>query len=451
MGMIQIASALYGLKRRQNFTRAQMLAYQSRGLRTLVRHAWDKSPFYREYYSSHGFKETDLDDITVGDLPFTDKELLMEHFDRAVTDPRLRKADLEAFITTPLDRQMKYLDQYIVVHTSGSSGNLGIFVHDQGSWIMNVVCYGVRIMNAGRSLLHHNRGAVCMAVNGRYAGITVTRSQPKLLTTTLALSVQDSIAKNVEALNDFQPTALGGYSSAIASLARQAIAGRLRIAPRVVGTTGEMLTDEMREDIERAWPERQTNGYASTECPCVAARLYGRSVYTVYDDLHIVELLDDQNRPVIEGQSGNIVLTNLHNRPLPLIRYQMLDRADRGPVQKNGPFSTFIRIHGRVNDALPIVLDDGDRGTLSPVVLCGFAAPGLQKAKFLLAAPDRIEVRYVSQHDIDTVVRKGFRKVLEGSGAANRMEFTVQRVHELPPDPATGKFRITEVHCSVDA
>jgi len=446
MGMFHIIKALWGLKRRQKFTREQMLAYQNARLRSLVQHAWQRSSFYREYYSGHGIRESDLVDITVCDLPFTNKELLMEHFDQVVTDPRLRKADLEEFITTPMNHQLKYLNQYFVIHTSGSSGNIGIFVHDQASWMISVVCYGVRIMNAGRSLLHHNRAAFCGALNGRYAGITVSRCQPKLLTTVLLLSVQDPIDKNVEALNNFQPTSLGGYSSTIAALAREAIAGRLNIAPRLVGTTGEMVTDEMRSDIEEAWPKRQSNGYASTECTCVAARLFGESVYTVYDDINILELLDDHNTSVEEGQTGNIVLTNLHNQPLPLIRYQMLDMAERGPNQKDGPFSTLIKIHGRTNDALPIVLDNGNHSTLSSIVLCGFAVPGLQKTKFVLMDSNRIELRYMSEYDIDASVSEAFHKTLEASGAANTMKFEVKRVHELPLDPQTGKFRITEIH-----
>jgi hypothetical protein len=112
-----------------------------------------------------------------------------------------------------------------------------------------------------------------------------------------------------------------------------------------------------------------------------------------------------------------------------------------------GPFSTLARLQGRVNDALPIILDHGQPGTLSPVVLCGFAVPGLKKVKFLLIAGDHIEIRYRSEQDIDAVVRDEFQRVLAASGAAQAMNVGVKRVHELPIDPRTGKFRITEIDC----
>ncbi len=122
MGMFLVAKALWGLRKRERLTRSQMLAYQTKKLRNLVRYAWQRSAFYREYYSSHGIKESDLNDVTVRDLPLTDKGLLMEHFDRVTTDPRLRKASLEAFITTPMKDQLRYRGRYIIVHTSGTSG-----------------------------------------------------------------------------------------------------------------------------------------------------------------------------------------------------------------------------------------------------------------------------------------------------------------------------------------
>lgn len=88
MERFRMLQTVYGLKKCQRFTRAQMVVYQTDMLRNLVGHAWRWSPFYREYYSDHGLKEADLVDIGVGDLPATDKELLMENFDRVVTDER---------------------------------------------------------------------------------------------------------------------------------------------------------------------------------------------------------------------------------------------------------------------------------------------------------------------------------------------------------------------------
>ena len=88
----------------------------------------------------------------------------MDNIDRVTSDPKPRKASLEVYITTPMKDQLKYLGRYIVVHTSGTSGNVGIFVHDMVGWAMYQAGYPARIMNTDQSLLHHNRGAACCAV-----------------------------------------------------------------------------------------------------------------------------------------------------------------------------------------------------------------------------------------------------------------------------------------------
>jgi phenylacetate-CoA ligase len=125
----------------------------------------------------------------------------------------------------------------------------------------------------------------------------------------------------------FAPTVLIRYSSRIGALAREAIAGRLKITPLQVWTTAEMLTDEMRRGIEEAWPGRQGSIYASTEFLYIAVQLPGHHIYTVLDDVNTLELLDDQQQPVAQGEKGTVVLTSLHNRVLPLIRDRMMDMA----------------------------------------------------------------------------------------------------------------------------
>ena len=69
----------------------QLLQSQRQRFRTLLAYIWRHSTFYRDYYRSHGIQDDHLADLTPSDLPFMTKATLMEHFDQAVTDPRLRK------------------------------------------------------------------------------------------------------------------------------------------------------------------------------------------------------------------------------------------------------------------------------------------------------------------------------------------------------------------------
>src|SRR5262245_46160732 len=79
-------------------TIASMHQYQERYFMKLIRLVWIPAAFDRDYYSSHGVKEKNLSDISISDLPLLPKKTFIDNFDRAVTDPRLRKKQLEQWL-----------------------------------------------------------------------------------------------------------------------------------------------------------------------------------------------------------------------------------------------------------------------------------------------------------------------------------------------------------------
>jgi len=111
-----------------------LVRYGQQQLRALVAHLWQHSAFYRAYYSSHGIRAQDLPELTIGDLPFLTKSTLMAHFDTAVTDPRLRKAELEHWLEAHPTPHQAFHKDFVVLTTSGSSGTIGIIVYDRPGW-----------------------------------------------------------------------------------------------------------------------------------------------------------------------------------------------------------------------------------------------------------------------------------------------------------------------------
>lgn len=87
--------------------------------RKMLTYAYSNSPFYREYYRSHGISEKDLPYVTPSDIPPIDKDHLRSNFYNIAPDPpkpdeveqALQEADL-------LSRAGKYF----LVHSSGSTG-----------------------------------------------------------------------------------------------------------------------------------------------------------------------------------------------------------------------------------------------------------------------------------------------------------------------------------------
>jgi phenylacetate-CoA ligase len=110
---------------RDGWSRDRLLEFQGERLRALIAHAVAASPYYREVLGP----DAASGDVPLAELPTLPKATLMDNFDRIVTDPRVRRAELEAHLSGPgADRP--YLGRYKLFSTAGTTGVRGLFVED---------------------------------------------------------------------------------------------------------------------------------------------------------------------------------------------------------------------------------------------------------------------------------------------------------------------------------
>jgi phenylacetate-coenzyme A ligase PaaK-like adenylate-forming protein len=108
-------------------------------------------------------------------------------------------------------------------------------------------------------------------------------------------------------------------------LAAEQLAGRLRIRPRGVVSASEVLTVETRRRAEAAWGRAPFDTYVATETAGIASDCSHHRKH-LYEDLVIVESVDEHHRPVPAGTVGaSVLVTVLFSRTQPLIRYEMSD------------------------------------------------------------------------------------------------------------------------------
>ena len=99
--------------------------HQRTRLMELIQFARTCSPYYRELY--RGLP----DEIeSIRQLPVTSKKQLMARFDDWVTDPRITLEKARKFINDPSLIGAPFLGEYHVAITSGTTGELGIFITD---------------------------------------------------------------------------------------------------------------------------------------------------------------------------------------------------------------------------------------------------------------------------------------------------------------------------------
>jgi phenylacetate-coenzyme A ligase PaaK-like adenylate-forming protein len=154
-------------------------------------------------------------------------------------------------------------------------------------------------------------------------------------------------------LNETQPDFLFAYPSALHVLAFEARGGRLRISPRRVFSLAEPLLPEIRAVAEEAWGVGVGNLWGASEGGVVGTAC-DESRMHLNEDLVIVEPVDEDGRPVAPGErSAKVYLTNLFNRALPLIRYEITDEVTilDDPCPCGSAHRCLADIQGRRDDA----------------------------------------------------------------------------------------------------
>jgi phenylacetate-coenzyme A ligase PaaK-like adenylate-forming protein len=350
-----------GLMARDRWSPEQIEQHRDIQLRSLIEHAVARSSYYREVLGAEAA------DRPLDELPVLTKATLMERFDQLVTDPNLRQTEVDAHLAGP-NPGSDFAGEYELVTTSGTTGARGVFVYSREEmrvWLAANL-RAISRLGAGPGMRLIGVGSPSPLFMSRrvFAGLqrSTSESPPDL-------SVTTPIAELVAGLNDYQPEAMLGYPSVNAMLAEEQLAGRLKISPRVVACGSEVLTEDHAKRIEAAWGIRPGNAYVATEvCPIASSCSQGVGLH-VCDDLAIVEVVDQEGRPVPDGSPGHrILVTNLVNRVQPLIRYEITDSVTMaaGPNPTGMPWRRIERIDGRTAEILSMPGREGGTVELHP-------------------------------------------------------------------------------------
>ena len=143
----------------------------------------------------------------------------------------------------------------------------------------------------------------------------------------------------------------GGYASSLYVIARAARSAGVEVRFDSVISWGDKMFPEYRDVIEATFHTRVYDTYGTTEGLVIAGQ-HDLDQYYVLSPHVVVELLDGDGRPVPTGELGNVVVTRLDARAMPLIRYAVGDLAIAGerPTGAEFGFPTLERIVGRDTD-----------------------------------------------------------------------------------------------------
>jgi len=347
--------------------RAKLEELQQRRLADLLDWVTRKSPFYREYRSTHRLGPP----YSLQDFPILDKKTYMKQFDQIVTDPRLRLSQLQEH-TANISGDEYYLGKYRVLTTAGSSGLKTVVVFNRKEWsiqeatsmriasMMGVVPFSLRrptIVTIGsHSPLHDSCRLPLSMDTGLYRYHVLPATAP--------------IEELVQRLNSIQPHILRGFPSMIGLLVTEQLQGRLHINPPIIAGGGEPLTGELRKQLQAAWPKSSVFDIYGTQEGLRAMECNPGQGMHVFEDLGIIEVVDENNHPVPDGTLGHkILFTSLFGFTQPVIRYEISDMMLLAPepCACGQPFRRILAINGRNDDVLYLRGRGGNQVAVHPV------------------------------------------------------------------------------------
>ena len=434
--------AFLQLKRNERLSRGELEARKIQKFRRLVAYAAHNSPYYSQLIHK---RHIAIEDCTPADFPVLTKTELMANFDRIVTDRGISREGLERFLSNSTNPNERFLEKFQVVHTSGSSGEMGYFVYSLKDW-GHAMAQLLRTTPSSR-LLRKTKVAEFFATGGHYGGVSMAkhwcRGHGKYFLDLLLLEINSPLNDVVDRLNAFQPHILGGYNTALKLLAQKQIEGVLQIAPESVVTGGEPVSDTDLAQLKHAFRGTVYNNYASSEHLLMGVMGPDDVMMTLYDDDLIYEPHDN-----------HLIVTNLFNFTLPLIRYRMSDVIRLVPDESsNRPYLKIESLVGRTEMTPVFTNEDGLKDFISPFMIIEMFVAGVKRFQMRLLGPEAFRfdicldpmLTSAQRTTAITEVEQRLRSILEQKKMRN-VKFQVESVQDLPLNAKSRKFELIVDH-----
>jgi phenylacetate-CoA ligase len=367
---------LDALLRNQALSRQQLLDNQARDLADMVAWAVANTDYYAEKFAG-----LDLSARAFSDLPVLTKDEVRDHLDALLARGARERARLG--------------------HTGGSTGKpLAFWYDDAKHELMRAgMCRGYMMSGwrPGQKILNFwgaRQDVVAGGVFGQGMGdfIAAERTIPAWEYSEANLHAW---ARFIQA---YRPTLLQGYASALTEVARHALAERMPMPRSLIGvySTAEVLDEQQRELMQRAFGCKVYNQYGSREVPNMACECRHGNMHVFTDMVYL------ESRPM-DGED-RLLVTSLTNRLMPFIRYDIGDsgRLLDGECGCGSPFPLMAMGMCRRNDL--IRARDGRRIHPSYFNRLLYGLTRIRQYQWVQRGPDRMDLNLVAPEPLPEAV-----------------------------------------------
>lgn len=417
MSHLRKAVYLQRLMKQQWLKPHELEAIQKKMLRGITKHAYTTVPFYHDKFRSVGVYPDDIKSVEdLQKLPITTKKEVKDNFPHRI-------------LSKGTDIEKCWISQ-----TSGSTG------------IPLRMVYGERDEDYQKAVALRPNLSCGQKIRDKWAVFTSPSHivnkrwfQKMRIFSPEFISLFHEPDEHIQLLKKINPDILDGYASSIYLVAKRLQeTGNDGINPRLIYSTSELLTQDMRNCIETAFGVDVLDQFGCVELGRTAWECHEHAGYHVDCDAVVMEFLREGSA-VAPGERGEIVYTGLYNYTMPLIRYAVGDVGV--PSDETCPCGRGLPLMKLIEGRSDAFMKAPNGRIFSPIIWTVLMReiPGIGQFKVIQERTNLIRVFFVKDPDFSEAT---IPQIQQGIKAAmgDEMVVEVEIVEDIPRD-SSGKIR----------
>ena len=328
-------------RKMETMSRAEMRALQLQRLQEIVKYAYENVPVYKKKYDEVGVKPEDIKTLEdIEKLPFITKADLRENYPYGM-------------LSVPLSKIAR-------IHaSSGTSGKPTVVCYTEEDMEIWTECVARMVVAAGgRS---DDIVQICFGY-GLFTGALGLHQGWERIGAAVIPASTGNTERQIMLMKDLQSTALvctPSYALRIAEEMQRLGYKKEDFKLRVGMFGSEASSEEMHREIAEKLGVFPTDNYGLSELigPGVSGECQEKCGMHINEDHFYAEILDPTDfHPLPEGEYGELVLTSLTKKSMPMIRYRTKDitKLDYTPCACGRTTARMAKLKGRTDDMLVV-------------------------------------------------------------------------------------------------
>ncbi|OQB43901.1 MAG: Phenylacetate-coenzyme A ligase [Parcubacteria group bacterium ADurb.Bin159] len=318
-------------------TKDDLIRVQNKYLENLILHSYYNVPYYRKIFGEINIvKNNQVDLSKFGKIPILTKDLIRKNQKDLISKDYKKRKHYWNSSGGSTGEPLKLLQDETYRKWSNATE---AYYYNNMLNINERIVKKILLWGSERDLFEGSIGFRAKISNWLNNRITLNSFK----------MTEKDIKSYIDIINSSKPKLIRGYAGSLYELCKYAERKNLKIyTPKILISAAETLRDEMREKIEKIFKTKLYDFYGSREVGAMAGECKNNFMH-IFMFNNYMEILDMNNQPAEEGK---IIITNLHNYSMPLIRYEIGDTAIGDPKQcqcKN-ILPTLKKITGRITD-----------------------------------------------------------------------------------------------------